>query len=92
MQGVQIPSLSRPLAMEAAEPEEKLSVERLFYDNLLLLGFEAGALTKKYGASLGADMFRRSNPKAMEIVVYFLLLKIAPEQTKDVRAAVTFVS
>lgn len=70
--------------MEAAEPEEKVSIERLFYDNLLLLGFEAAALAKKYNASLGPDMFRRSNPKAMEIVVYFLLMRIEPDKTKDV--------
>lgn len=68
--------------------EEKLSVERLFYDNLLLLGFEPAALEKKYGATLDANMFKRSNPKAMEVVVYFLLLKISPDHTRDVRERV----
>ncbi len=52
-----------PEASGARETEGKLAIDKLFFNNLLLLGFEAAALSKKYNIVLNADMFKRSNPK-----------------------------
>jgi hypothetical protein len=56
-------------------------VESAFYSNCLLLGYDAA----KTGIELTRHMFRHSNPKGGEAVLYFLLSCIRPQQIQKVR-------
>ena len=61
------------------------SVERLFYTNLLLLGFDPQQYEREYQTRLHKEMFQTSNLKAMEVVVWFLLGKYEGEKARNIR-------
>jgi hypothetical protein len=63
---------------------ENRLIEDAFWKNLILLGFDKELFEKQYNMSFNKEMFRNSNIKGMEILLYFLLRKIAPEKVKEV--------
>ncbi|GAQ87691.1 hypothetical protein KFL_003700110 [Klebsormidium nitens] len=62
--------------MEDDPQAQIFAVESAFYSNCLLLGYDAA----KTGVELARHMFRHSNPKGGEAVLYFLLSCIRPLQ------------
>jgi hypothetical protein len=62
-----------------------LCAETVFWNNLLLLGFDSEEYEKKYQMQFNRDMFQKVNVKGMEIVMFFLIGKIEQEPTKTVR-------
>ena len=57
----------------------------LFWNNLLLLGFDVIKENDKHKIQFSKDLFKVSgNLKAMEVIIYFLLYKIDPVSTKNV--------
>lgn len=70
---------------------EGLSVERLWFSNTLLLGFDAGLNEKKYRVAFSHDMFKNPNAKGMEVVLHFLLSQLFPSRINEVYYNVLFV-
>ena len=69
------------------EWQEASSIERVedeLFSNLVLLGMSPDLAEKKYGCTITAQMFRASNSKGLEAVLYYLLSKVSAE-AKDVR-------
>ena len=66
------------LTLEASHPA--------FWNNLLLLQFDAEAQSKKYNVEFSPSMFRRTNAKGMEVILYFLFCKLSPSKAKAVLA------
>jgi hypothetical protein len=64
-------------------------MESLYFRNLLLLGFDVEANTAKHGIQFFPEMFRTANVKGMEVIFYFLLQKLNPNQTKEVIKYIT---
>lgn len=63
------------------DPQAQIfAVESALYSNCLLLGYDAA----KMGVDLSRHMFRHSNPKGGEAVLYFLLSCIRPQQYQKV--------
>jgi len=64
-----------------------VKVEDLFYNNLLLLGFDRETIKSNYGIEVNKNTFSgQGNTKAMEVVLHFLFSKISPTATKEVTA------
>jgi len=53
--------------------------EAILFTNLSLLGFDPKEQQRLYKVSIQPDMFRRANQKGMEVVLYFLLRCVIPE-------------
>ena len=54
-------------------------VERAFWINMLMLGFDAELENQKHNITLGSEMFRGPNTKGMEVVMHFLLSLLDPK-------------
>jgi HAUS augmin-like complex subunit 6 N-terminus len=64
--------------------DDKLSVERIWFSNTLLLGFDVAQNEKKYRIPFSHDMFKNPNVKGMEVVLHFLLSKLYPTRVTEV--------
>lgn len=64
--------------------DDSLSVERIWYTNTLLLGFDVAQNEKKHRIGFSADMFRNPNVKGMEVVLHFLLSQLFPTRVNEV--------
>ncbi|XP_023933108.1 HAUS augmin-like complex subunit 6 [Lingula anatina] len=53
-------------------------MRQVFFTNLLLLGFDTGAMESQYKIPFNRDMFALPNKKAFEVVMYFLFNKLDP--------------
>jgi hypothetical protein len=62
-----------------------LSLNQVFFANLLLLGFDVNAEQRKHGVSFHADMFRKPNEKGLFVVLYFLIVRLYPKSSKEVK-------
>ncbi|RDD46285.1 HAUS augmin-like complex subunit 6 [Trichoplax sp. H2] len=51
---------------------DPLEIRQIFYENLLLIGFQPSQMELKYKTPFNKDMFALPNKKAMEVVLYFL--------------------
>lgn len=64
--------------------DDRLAVERIWFSNTLLLGFDAAQNEKKYRMSFSHDMFKNPNVKGMEVVLHFLLSQLYPTRINEV--------
>jgi hypothetical protein len=64
--------------------EDKISVERMWFTNTLLLGFDVSQSEKKYRMGFSFDMFRNPNVKGMEVILHFLLVQLFPTRINEV--------
>ncbi|XP_033123992.1 mucin-17-like [Anneissia japonica] len=62
---------------------DRLGQRSIFFSNILLLGFEPGAMEAKYSIPFTKDMFAMPNKKAFEVVMYFLLTRLNPALAKE---------
>eukprot|EP00026_Physarum_polycephalum_P001963 Phypoly_transcript_01967.p1 GENE.Phypoly_transcript_01967~~Phypoly_transcript_01967.p1 ORF type:complete len:976 (-),score=205.64 Phypoly_transcript_01967:29-2956(-) len=63
--------------------DDRLSVERFWFSNTLLLGFDAAENEKKYRVAFSHDMFKNPNLKGMEVVLHFLFSKLYPTRMNE---------
>nr|CAG4708665.1 unnamed protein product [Naegleria fowleri] len=56
--------------------------ESVLFSNLLLLGFDPNAYEEKYNLAFHKDMFKNTNIKGMEIIMYFLFSKLDMKRTE----------
>ncbi len=61
-----------------------LSVDQVFFTNILLLGFDPTTESKKHSIAFVPEMFKSPNVKGMEVISYFLFGKLNPKETKEV--------
>jgi hypothetical protein len=66
------------------DAEHSLSMEKVFFNNLLLLGFDVQQNEKKYKIAFHHEMFRNPNVKGMEVVLHYLLNQMYPERMSEV--------
>lgn len=62
---------------------EDMEANSLFFHNLLLLGFDPQRYEQKFQIAFHAEMFHKPNVKAMQVVIYFLLMKLSPQETRE---------
>jgi hypothetical protein len=83
-------SVAHPAAAASASApisggvEETVTPEFLFWNAVLLLGFDVASNTEKFKSKFEAAMFRQPNVKAMEVVFYFLFTKLDPKDAGEV--------
>lgn len=71
--------------MSALVDERECLNERiLFFNALQLLGFDACEQRRQHRVEFGADMFCKSNPRGLLVVLHFLFAAKDPEETKKV--------
>eukprot|EP01117_Protostelium_nocturnum_P000058 TRINITY_DN1014_c0_g1_i1.p1 TRINITY_DN1014_c0_g1~~TRINITY_DN1014_c0_g1_i1.p1 ORF type:complete len:559 (-),score=121.56 TRINITY_DN1014_c0_g1_i1:1037-2713(-) len=58
-------------------------MESAFFCNVLLLGFDCENEKKKHSILFHSEMFKSPNVKGMEVIFYFLLLKMFGNETKE---------
>ena len=78
------PSFSAINASQMYANADKLSVEKMFFSNLLLLGFDTQQNELKYKIPFSHDMFKNPNVKGMEVIIHFLLEHLYPARMKEV--------
>eukprot|EP00743_Colponemidia_sp_Colp-15_P011284 GILK01012564.1.p1 GENE.GILK01012564.1~~GILK01012564.1.p1 ORF type:complete len:814 (-),score=144.86 GILK01012564.1:37-2439(-) len=61
-----------------------MAAEDVMFNSLLLLGFDCESMEKKHRIPFNKEMFshRQGNLKGMEVVIYFLLHRLNPEETE----------
>jgi hypothetical protein len=64
--------------------DDRLSVERFWFSNTLLLGFDAAQNEKKHRVAFSHDMFKNPNVKGMEVVLHFMLSQLYPTRMNEV--------
>lgn len=65
--------------------DDRFGVERVWFNNTRLLGFNAAQNESKYGTSFSHDMFKNPNVKGMEVILHFLLSQLYPTRLNEVR-------
>ena len=71
--------------------DDRLSVERIWFSNTLLLGFDAVQSEKKYRVAFSHDMFKNPNVKGMEVVLHFLLCQLYTTRMNEVLISTTII-
>lgn len=67
-------------------------MERLWFSNTLLLGFDVAQNEKKYRISFSFDMFKNPNVKGMEVIIHFLLSQLFPKRMSEVFKIILAIS
>ncbi len=62
----------------------EISPKEVFWNNLMLLGFNSQEHEKLYGIPFHMDMFDQSNGKGMQVIFYFLFRLINRDKAKKV--------
>jgi HAUS augmin-like complex subunit 6 N-terminus len=61
-----------------------LQVEQLWFQNMLLLGFDVEQESKNHRLDIAPSMFRRANVKGFEVVFHFLFSKASQKKANEV--------
>ncbi|KAG2391773.1 hypothetical protein C9374_013258 [Naegleria lovaniensis] len=69
-------STQRSLQLVQQFSHDGIGPESVLFSNLLLLGFDPNAYEEKYNLAFHKDMFKNTNIKGMEIIMYFLFSKL----------------
>ncbi len=69
----------------------EISHKEVFWNNLLLLGFNTQEHERLYGIQFHVDMFDQPNGKGMQVIFYFLLRLINREKAKKVNLPLLFL-
>ena len=57
-------------------------MEKDFWDNLILIGFEIEENERKYKIIFNENMFKKPNPTGLFVILYFLFSKLNLKRTK----------
>lgn len=68
--------------MNSAKKEDEPTLESLFFNNLVLLGFNIKENEFNNRMKFHKEMFRSTNPKAMEIIFSFLFKLLDPKRSE----------
>lgn len=70
--------IKRPIEDAMVSNFDPKRMEKEFFSNIVMLGFDAEAERRRFGIVFSPDMFRRPNAKGMEVIFHFLICKHSP--------------